>query len=217
LGSFCVAPANSSLVAGDCNDANASVHPNATETCNGIDDNCNGTVDEGVKTTIYADADAETYGNVNSTTMACSAPTGYVSNSTDCNDANAAIHPNATETCNGIDDNCNGQVDEGVKTTFNADADGDTYGNVNSTTLACSAPTGYVSNSTDCNDANAAIHPNATETCNGIDDNCNGQVDEGVKTTFYADADGDTYGNVSSTTLACSAPSGYVSNSTDCN
>ncbi|HYV94461.1 MAG TPA: MopE-related protein, partial [Chitinophagales bacterium] len=217
LGSFCVAPANSSLVAGDCNDANAAVHPNATETCNGIDDNCNGTVDEGVKTTFYADADADTYGNVNSTTLACSAPTGYVSNSTDCNDANAAIHPNATETCNGIDDNCNGQVDEGVKTTFYADADGDTYGNVNSTTLACSAPAGYVSNSTDCNDGNAAVHPNATETCNGIDDNCNGQVDEGVKTTFYADADGDTYGNVSSTTLACSAPSGYVSNSTDCN
>src|SRR5438132_5704829 len=99
----------------------------------------------------------------------------------ECYDASSSDHPGATEVCNGIDDNCNGQIDEGVKLTFYADADGDGYGNANVTTLACSAPSGYVSNSTDCNDANAAVHPGATEVCNGIDDNCNGQIDEGVK------------------------------------
>jgi hypothetical protein len=200
----------------DCNDNNAAVHPGATELCNGIDDNCDTQIDEGVKSTFYADADNDTYGNPNVTTLACSAPTGYVSNNTDCNDGNINVHPNATEVCNGIDDNCNSQIDEGVKSTFYADADNDTYGNPNITTLACSAPTGYVSSNTDCNDGNINVHPNATEVCNGIDDNCNSQIDEGVKSTFYADADNDTYGNPNVTTLACSAPRGYVSSNTDC-
>ncbi|MBL7745967.1 MAG: T9SS type A sorting domain-containing protein, partial [Chitinophagaceae bacterium] len=193
------------------------VYPGATEICNGIDDNCDGQIDEGVKITFYQDADGDGYGNPAVTTLACSAPSGYVANDTDCDDANAAVHPGAVEICNGIDDNCNGQIDEGVKITFYQDADGDGYGNAAVTTLACSAPSGYVANNTDCDDANAAVHPGAVEICNGIDDNCNGQIDEGVKTTFYRDADGDGYGNAAVTTLACSAPAGYVTNNTDCN
>ena len=201
----------------DCNDNNANIHPGVTEVCNGIDDNCNGQIDEGVGSTFYADVDGDGYGNPASSVQACSVPAGYVSNNTDCNDANASVHPGATEICNGIDDNCNGQIDEGLGSTFYADVDGDGYGNPASSVQACSAPAGYVSNSTDCNDANASVHPGATEVCNGIDDNCNGQIDEGVKTTFYADADGDGYGNSGSSVQACSAPAGYVSNSTDCN
>ncbi len=201
----------------DCNDASATVYPGATETCNTIDDDCDGTTDEGVQTTFYADADNDTYGDLATTTSACSAPTGYVSNSTDCNDASAAVNPGATETCNSIDDDCDGSTDEGVQTTFYADADSDTYGDLATTTSACSAPAGYVSNSTDCNDASAAVNPGATETCNAIDDDCDGSTDEGVQTTFYADADSDTYGELATTTSACTAPAGYVSNSTDCN
>ena len=201
----------------DCNDANTSVHPGATEVCNSVDDNCNGQIDEGVTTTFYQDADVDGYGNASITTQACSAPGGYVSNNTDCNDANANVNPAKAEVCNNIDDNCNGQIDEGVKTTFYRDADGDGYGNVSITTQACTAPSGYVTNSTDCNDGNGNVNPGKTEVCNNIDDNCNGQIDEGVKTTFYRDADGDGYGNPSLTTQACSAPSGYVNNNTDCN
>ncbi|MBI3757503.1 MAG: putative metal-binding motif-containing protein, partial [Deltaproteobacteria bacterium] len=164
-----------------------------------------------------ADVDNDGYGNVAQTTQACTAPSGYVSNSTDCNDTNAAVHPGAAEVCNGIDDNCDGQIDEGVKSTFYADVDNDGYGNVTQTTQACTAPSGYVSNSTDCNDGVATVHPGAPEVCNGVDDNCDGQIDEGVESTFYADVDNDGYGNVAQTTQACTAPSGYVSNSTDCN
>lgn len=167
--------------------------------------------------TYFLDADGDGYGNPNNSTVACTPPNGYVSNNLDCNDANAAIKPGAVEICNNVDDNCDGQTDEGVKLTFYADADGDTYGNAAVTTLACIAPSGYVSNNTDCNDNNASVKPGATEVCNNIDDNCNAQTDEGVKLTFYADADNDTYGNTAVTTLACSAPSGYVSNNTDCN
>ncbi len=203
----------------DCNDGNAAINPGATEVCNGIDDDCDGTADDGLTfVTYYADADGDTYGNAAVTQTTCNgAPSGYVADNTDCNDGNAAINPGATEVCNGIDDDCDGSTDEGVLLTFYADADGDTYGDISSTTLACSAPSGYVADNTDCNDGNAAVNPAATEVCNGIDDDCDGSVDEGVLLTFYADADGDTYGDISSTTLACSAPSGYVSNSLDCN
>ncbi len=213
----CSAPSGYVTNSTDCNDTLAAVHPGATETCNSIDDNCNGTVDEGVQITYYRDADGDGYGNTSVTTQACSAPSGYVTNSSDCNDTLAAVHPGATETCNSIDDNCNGTVDEGVQITYYRDADGDSYGNAGVTTQACTAPSGYVTNSTDCNDNAAAVHPGATETCNLVDDNCNGTVDEGVKLTFYRDADGDSYGNAGVTTQACTAPSGYVTNSTDCN
>ncbi|MBL0280788.1 MAG: T9SS type A sorting domain-containing protein [Bacteroidetes bacterium] len=213
----CSAPEGYVSDATDCNDADGAVNPGATEVCNGIDDNCDGNTDEGVENTYYADADGDTYGDAGSTTMACSAPEGYVSDATDCNDADGAVNPGAAEVCNGIDDNCDGNTDEGVENTYYADADGDTYGDAGSTTMACSAPEGYVSDATDCNDADGAVNPGATEVCNGIDDNCDGNTDEGVQNTYYADADGDTYGDAGSTTMACSAPEGYVSDATDCN
>jgi|JI61114C2RNA_FD_contig_111_112306_length_3280_multi_4_in_0_out_0_1 hypothetical protein len=213
----CSAPEGYVSDATDCNDADGAVNPGATEVCNGIDDNCDGNTDEGVENTYYADADGDTYGDAGSTTMACSAPEGYVSDATDCNDADGAVNPGATEVCNSIDDNCDGNTDEGVENTYYADADGDTYGDAGSTTMACSAPEGYVSDATDCNDADGAVNPGATEVCNGIDDNCDGNTDEGVQNTYYADADGDTYGDAGSTTMACSAPEGYVSDATDCN
>src|SRR5207249_7850546 len=143
----------------------------------GVDNNCDGQVDEGVKSTFYQDSDKDGFGNPKAPTQACSAPAGYIVDNTDCDDTKASVHPGATETCNGIDDNCNGTIDEGVKSTFYRDADGDGYGNAASTTQACSAPAGYVANSTDCNDASAAIHPGATEICNGVDDNCVSGVD----------------------------------------
>jgi uncharacterized repeat protein (TIGR03803 family) len=71
-------------------------------------------------------------------------------------------------------------------TTWYQDADGDGYGNPANSNVACSQPDGYVANNTDCNDANAAVHPGATEICNGVDDDCDGSVDEG-----FIDTDGD--------------------------
>jgi hypothetical protein len=134
---------------------------------------------------FYRDADGDTYGTSLITIHACTAPAGYVARSGDCNDADVAINPGAVEVCgNGIDDNCDGQIDEGcILYTFYKDTDADTYGDPTSsvTNYTGTVPAGYVTNKTDCNDNNKNVNPAAVEICgNGIDDNCNGQIDEGV-------------------------------------
>jgi hypothetical protein len=97
----------------------------------------------------------------------------------DCDDNNPNVFPGAVEICNGMDDNCDGLVDEGVTQTFHADADGDGYGNPLVSVVACAAPTGYVADHTDCDDNNPLIHPGRPEICNGADDNCDGVTDPG--------------------------------------
>lgn len=194
----------------DCDDANAGVNPGATEVCNGIDDNCDGNIDEGVLSSFYADGDGDGYGNAAISTTACSAPDGYVSDNTDCDDTNAGVNPGATEVCNGIDDNCDGNIDEGVLSTFYADNDGDGYGDASTSTMACSAPDGYVSDNTDCNDAIGAINPGATELCNGFDDDCDGSIDEDIDLSMAISPSGDiTLCKPESVTL--SATAGYTS------
>jgi len=161
--------------AGDCDDTDGSINPGATEVCNGVDDNCDGTVDEGCLL-YYRDNDGDGYGDpaVSSTV---SQP-GYVANSGDCDDSDFSVNPGATELCNGVDDNCFGGIDEGC-TTYYEDADGDGYGNPGVAVSSAAPPPGYVANSGDCDDTNANIHPGATELCNNLrDDDCDGYADE---------------------------------------
>ncbi|MFM9985708.1 MAG: MopE-related protein, partial [Flavobacteriales bacterium] len=195
---------------GDCNDNNNAVHPGAIEVCNNFDDDCDNLVDENTSTacaicingqligtiaTWYQDIDNDGFGNASISQETCTQPSGYVSVSGDCNDNNASVHPGATEICNGIDDDCDNSIDEG----FDADNDG------------------FASCGGDCNDSNASIHPGATEICNGIDDDCDNAIDEGVGQTWYADIDGDGYGNPNSFVSACTQPSGHVLQAGDCN
>jgi hypothetical protein len=152
-----------------------------SNTGNALASGCPGDLPE---ETYYRDADGDGYGDAENTITACSQPAGYVTNKTDCNDNNSNIHPGATEICNGIDDDCDGQIDEGVKTIYYPDADGDGYGSIALSVTQCSPPANYTSIGGDCNDNNSAINPGATEICgNGIDDNCNDQTDEGCPTT----------------------------------
>jgi hypothetical protein len=172
-------------------------------------------------------------GDYSNDTLVCSniPPVGYVRSSTttngDCDENNPLINPGVAEIpCNGIDDNCDGFIDENsVTVKYFSDADGDGYGNAGfPPVFSCSGPpVGYVTDSTDCDDSNPNINPGMAEIlCNGLDDNCNGQTDEGgpAPIAYFLDADNDGFGdpNFSNAVFSCSgAPAGYVLDNTDCN
>ena len=221
----CERPTGYVADATDCDDGDASVNPWVDELCNGVDDDCDGTVDEATAIdaiTWYADVDRDGYGDSASLIVACDQPTGWVADGTDCNDLDTATNPGASESCDGVDNDCDGAVDEDDAVdgaTWYADADGDGYGDPASTTTACSQPSGYITDSSDCDDADGTINPGVSESCDGVDNDCDGTVDEDGAVdalTWYADADGDSYGDPTSTTTACSQPSGYVADATDC-
>jgi hypothetical protein len=212
----CAQPVGHVTTPGDCDDIDPAVFPDAGETCNGRDDNCDGVVDEDLEQVFYADADADGFGDADAAVAACQAPSGHVMDNTDCNDEDAAANPDAPETCNEVDDDCDGEVDEDLLLPFHTDADGDSYGHPELITYACTAPEGAVTDGTDCDDADDGINPGAIEVCNEVDDDCDDQVDEGLLTTFYSDADGDGYGDAALFEEACTAPDGTVMNDADC-
>jgi hypothetical protein len=209
----------------DCNDTDGSINPGIIEVpYDGIDNDCNlATLGDDLdgdgfvnaddcndndasvssKITYYVDADKDGFG-ATATADLCSAtaPAGYATNNTDCNDTNAAVHPEVIEVpYDGIDNDCNAatlddDLDEdgfvnandcndndatvSSKITYYVDADKDGFG-ATATADLCSAtaPAGYATNNTDCNDTVESINPGSIEDLeNGIDDDCDGKIDE---------------------------------------
>jgi uncharacterized delta-60 repeat protein len=160
----CEKPAGyvSQALAGDCNDNDKNINPN---------------------TVWYRDEDKDGYYPEGFTAVSCTAPAGYVlsAKSGDCNDNDPNINPGKTEICDGKDNNCNNQIDEGVLLIFYKDFDKDGYTD-GTTKVSCSKPSDeYVSSATagDCDDADSSRNPGRTEICDNKDNNCNGQIDDG--------------------------------------
>jgi hypothetical protein len=220
----CGLPSGYSATDDDCDDADPLVSPGAAETCNTVDDDCDGDTDEDAvdATAWYADADGDAFGDPTAVAYACSIPAAYLADGTDCDDTDAAINPLGTEVCGGADEDCDGEIDEDSAAdaaTWYLDADADGYGDALSTTPGCTQPAGYEPTSDDCDDADAGVNPGATESCDGIDDDCDGALDEAGatgETTWYVDADGDGHGATSPTLDACDLPTGYAALADDC-
>jgi len=205
--------------ADDCDDADASINPDASEACDGIDNDCDGQIDEDGDTPWYLDADGDGYGDPDAVTYQCDQPTGYVSDNTDCDDSDEFISPSALELCDTIDNDCDGEIDEDGDTPWYIDNDSDGYGTEDDIITACYQPTGYSGYSDDCDDTDSSIYPGADEYCDGIDNDCDGDIDEAGaldESLWYADSDGDTYGNGGVSVTACDQPSGMVADYTDC-
>ena len=180
----CEPGADSVLVGGDCESTDPSRYPGAPETCDAGDDNCDGLVDDDdplfVGTIWYADDDGDGYGDPTDTVASCDEVDGYVADATDCNDGDAELRPGAIEYCDGIDNDCNGTIDDSVVySDWYADADGDGYGDADVVTNDCVQPSGYTAAADDCDDTDAATNPDAPELCGtGVDEDCNDVIDD---------------------------------------
>ncbi|MCB9604579.1 MAG: hypothetical protein H6720_30030 [Sandaracinus sp.] len=176
----------------DCDDSDAAVNPSATEICDpeGVDEDCD--------PTTVGERDADGDGAIDA--ACCNGERC----GTDCDDATASVFAGATEVCNETDDDCDGSVDEGTLRSFFPDTDADGFGDRLATpTPACQPSDGRVENALDCDDTDAAAAPGNLELCNGVDDDCNGVVDDAARTavtcassfgtpprTFFACVDG---------------------------
>jgi hypothetical protein len=197
----CASTGETSCVNGTIEDSCVEGQPTGNETCNGLDDNCNGNIDEGGVCAVdyYCDMDNDTHTSL--------APTGTCSNYTcvasipsmgcqtapgdDCNDNDSAVNPGANDICDAnnsvVNMDCNASDDSQLHCgDFCGDVDNDAYSSSTGWDLLQLIVCSWSKQLGDCNDGSAAVNPAATETCNGIDDNCDGNIDEGF------DPDNDT-------------------------
>ncbi len=156
----------------DCDDTNPVIFPGAIEECDELDNDCDGATDEDLGFTLYRDLDEDGFGDpTESIANACDGTRdGYVDNGDDCDDLHASAHPGGEEICDEIDNNCDGEVDEGVELeTFYRDGDGDGHAGDTMTIEGCVPPVGYARESTDCDDLRPDVFPDAYEWCDGVD------------------------------------------------
>lgn len=198
---------------GDCDDYNSQVYPGAKEVCDGVDNNCNGQLDEGYTSVWYTDSDGDGFGASTTAFNGCESPgSGYSSNNADCDDTRSSVYPSALEVCDDVDNDCDGFAPDTADSYFR-DMDEDGQGDPTVSLLACDTPTGFVSNALDCLDRDATVSTQAVEVCNGIDDNCDLLIDENLP-LYYRDNDQDGFGSDES--VSCLPSEGWSSAHGDC-
>lgn len=194
-----------SLQAGDdCNDNDATITPN---------------------TIWYLDNDSDDFGDPDETTQSCTRPAAHSAIPGDCNDDDETINPSAIEVCDFIDNNCDENIDEGLKITAYVDADNDNFGDDTIPSVEVCEIEGHSLNQRDCDDSNADINPLMTEICDAAneDENCNGTADNDDVTAdptgfglWYEDLDADGFGDLANFVENCDQPVNTVTNTDDC-
>jgi MYXO-CTERM domain-containing protein len=194
-------------IGGDCEPADAAINPGAVEICNGVDENCSGGEEDAPGAAPwYPDLDGDTFGDDAGVIVDCTPVPDYVADGGDCDDDDANSFPGGVEVCDGIDNDCSGIPDDGYpEVDWWPDLDEDGFGSAlrESRRHFCAPYEPYqswVTNDGDCDDDNNAVHPDADEICNDIDDDCDGLADlddddlvDGV--LAWDDIDGDGYGS----------------------
>ena len=205
----CVPVPGYSTRSSDCNDGDRMINPAARELCNGVDDDCDGLADApGTGPGDTEDDDGDGFAD-------------RVCGGDDCDDANPFVNARAQELCNGIDDDCDGVVDGAdASALWYLDRDGDGYGDPDAPAIeSCEPQALRVPRAGDCDDSDATVRPGVRDLCDGIDADCDGEIDEnGIRFAFFPDADGDGWGtsDVGSVVFACEAPSGTSERTGDC-
>ena len=194
--------------AGDCDDSRPLAYPGAPETCNRIDDDCDGRADDSVEDlpVFHNDKDGDSFGDPEEWVETCFQPEGWVTNDLDCDDSDP---------------------DTNAGLNWYTDSDGDGWGDPRSVQVSCKGPDGTVPRAGDCNDNDDSVSPDATEVCDDdhVDEDCDGfandddpsvDLSNGVDT--WIDNDGDGLGDATSPALRCEpAPAeGWVDNRDDC-
>jgi predicted outer membrane repeat protein len=177
----------------DCDDDDELRYPSNDEECDQVDGNCNfDTADTGLL--YYEDVDGDGLGAPSDGQgRFCKPPDDLVaaSDGEDCDDDDTGVGIASEEVCDGIDNDCDGDIDEGVSSaTWGPDSDDDGYADHEQGEDFCDldlVPQDWVDQFGDCDDTEADVHPGADEACNTVDDDCDGEIDEGD------DVDGDDF------------------------